>query len=153
MWFSFACVHAWVSLFLPTKKKKKILSRLSPSLSGTYFTATCTLGIPKNHLKGNGQETSYEIFLGIWSQTADVVSGLWLGRGIWVRECSGIRVCICGCVCIWKGEAVIILVCTAAKAEAPLWHATWLHSICSNPNKNPPGVHGSSQTQRGHKPP
>lgn len=84
---------------------------------------------------------------------ADVVSGLCWEEGFGKRECSGIRVCICVCVCIWKGEAVIILVCTAGKAGAPLWHATWLHSICSNPNKNQPGVRRTGQTQQGHKPP
>lgn len=76
------------------------------------------------------------------------------GRGIWERECSGNQECVFlrVCVCVRMGEAVIILVCAVGRAGALLWHATLLHSICNNQNKNTPGVHEASQAQPGHKP-
>lgn len=75
------------------------------------------------------------------------------GRGIWERECSGIRARIYACLCAWMGEAVIILVCTAGSTGAVLWHATRLHSICSNQNKNTRGTRGLARHSQVTNPP
>lgn len=136
------CV-VWVRLCLLLPKK--IPSRPSSSVSGTDFTAHRRLRIAKNHKKKKHT---------IWYFSGNLISGsawcqacVWrdLGKGVLRNESVHL------CLCVQMGEVVIILVCAVGSAGALLWHATRLHSICSNQNKNTPGVDEAGQAQPGHK--
>lgn len=117
---------------------------LQPHASGSDCHASRRVKVPKNHGKKGLNNIPYCIFffsfLRIWSGTADSSS-------VWCRDCvwrfgNALEPV---CVLVWKGEAVIILVCTEGRAVVELWHATLLHSLCSNENWNTPQVHEASQ--------
>lgn len=83
--------------------------------------------------------TFFSFFLRTWSGTVDS-SSVWYQDCVWRRD-LGMGVLWNQCILVWKGDAVIILVCSEGRTVVELWHATLLHSLCSNENWNTPGVH------------
>lgn len=148
MTFICVCMRAPACLFLPKQKFPAI-----SLVSGSNNPATRRLRIPQNCIKEKKRSIWYFsgnlICHGRLQQC--VVSSLCLEDWFGKREGSGIIVCIYVCAYVWMGEAVIILVCTVESAEVQLWHATLLHSICSNPNKSSPGAHKAIQALLDHK--
>lgn len=151
-WCGFHLHVCSVGATVSTSAKKNPFLSIFLCVWNWFFTANRGLRIPKNHKKKEHT---------IWYFSGNLIPGQQtlaepgvepvFGRGIWEREFSGMGACISK-ACVRMGEVVIILVCAVGSAGALLWHATRLHSICSNQNRNTPGAGEAGQAQPGHKP-
>lgn len=115
---AFICVRVtWVCACtcVSVCARKKTLSRPSPSVSGIdCLTNSEFLSIITKKKRERRGNIPCNIFLGIWSWTAGSSSG-WCQTCFWKRDLGkGVLRNRCVCVRSWMGEAVIILVCTAA---------------------------------------